>query len=159
MTHAISRRGLAKFAGIVAAPFAAAAEEERLQSQFLLRLVLQAMPPNTVGNRLIVSVAGGSFEGPRLKGTIVSPSGDWIVRRPDGANVLDVRLLLQTDDREKIYMSWRGLARPLEGTLRARITPVFETGAGRYSWLNDVVSVGVYQPGAGGIAYRVYEIL
>jgi Protein of unknown function (DUF3237) len=36
--------------------------------------------------------------------------------------------------------------------------PVFESEASRYSWLNNVVAVGVYR-GGGKIAYRIYEIL
>jgi len=42
--------------------------------------------------------------------------------------------------------------------LFARIQPVFESGAPRYSWLNNVVAVGVYR-GGGKIAYRIYQIL
>jgi len=58
-----------------------------------------------MAGRLIVPISGGTFTGPRLKGTIVLPSGDWVVQRPDGSRVLDVRILLQTDDGQKIYMS------------------------------------------------------
>jgi hypothetical protein len=161
MTQLISRRSFAKLSAFIAAPFAAAAaDDDKLQSEFLLRLALQTRPPNAVGNRLIVPVAGGTFEGPKLKGTIVEPSGDWIVKRADGANVLDVRLVLQTDDDQKIYMSWHGIAYPMQGGgLHARIAPVFETGAARYAWLNNVLAIGVYQPMPGKVSYRVYEIL
>lgn len=94
-----------------------------------------------------------------LKGTVISPGGDWILERPDGSRVLDVRLLLQTDDAQSMYVSWRGIAyTPPGGELFARILPVFETGAPRYSWLNNVVAVGVYR-GGGKIAYRIYRIL
>jgi hypothetical protein len=62
------------------------------------------------GNRVVVPVTGGTFKGPRLKGTVVGPGGDWIVARPDGASVLDLRILLQTDDAQKIYMNCRGIA-------------------------------------------------
>ena len=51
-------------------------------------------------------VSGRTFTGPRLKGTIIPPGGDWIVQRPDGSRILDVRLLLQTDDGQKLYVSW-----------------------------------------------------
>jgi hypothetical protein len=50
---------------------------------------------------LIVPISGGTFAGPRLKGTIILPSGDWVAQRPDGSRVLDVRILLQTDDGTK----------------------------------------------------------
>jgi hypothetical protein len=68
--------------------------------------------------------------------------------------------LLQTDDGQKIYMSWRGIAYAAPGgTLFARILPMFETAAAKYAWLNNVVAVGVYRPDLGKIAYRVYRIL
>jgi hypothetical protein len=163
----ISRRTFAKLsaaggaAAIVAPPESA---DDKLQSELLLDLVLEPRTPSDVGspgvNRLIVEVAGGSFEGPKLKGTIAGPSGDWIVQRPDGSSVLDVRLLLQTDDAQKIYMSWRGISyTPKGGAQYARIVPLFETGAAKYAWLNDIVSVGVHRPMPGRVAYRVFQIL
>ena len=82
------------------------------------------------------------------------------MQRPDGSRVLDVRILLQTDDGRKIYVSWRGIASASPGgALNARILPVFETAAAKYAWLNSVVAVGVYRPDLGKIAYRIYRIL
>jgi hypothetical protein len=46
-----------------------------------------------------------------------------------------------------------------DGGLHARILPMFETDSPKYLWLNDVVSVRVYRPSAGMIAYRVHQIL
>jgi hypothetical protein len=140
------------------------AQDDKLQSEFLLDLTLEAQTPHNFGSvgggRLIVPVSGGNFAGPRLKGTIVPPGGDWIVQRPDGSRVLDVRTLLQTDDGQKIYVSWPGIAyTPPGGVFNARILPVFETTASKYEWLNNVVAVGVYRPDLGKIAYRVYRIL
>ena len=140
------------------------AQDDKLQSEFLLDLTLEAQTPQNLGSagggRLIVPVSGGTFAGPRLKGTIIPPGGDWIVQRPDGSRILDVRILLQTDDGQKIYVSWRGIASASPGgTLNARILPVFETAAAKYAWLNNVVAVGVYRPDLGKIAYRIYRIL
>jgi len=140
------------------------ATPDRLQSEFLLDLVLDTQPPHNIGsiavNRIIVPVSGGTFEGPSLKGTTVGPGGDWIVARPDGSSVLDVRLVLQTDDAQTIYVTWRGISYTPQGrTQYARIVPVFETSAAKYTWLNSIVSVGVHRPMPGKVAYRVYRIL
>jgi hypothetical protein len=145
-------------------PVAPVAPNDKLQSEFLFDLNLEAQTPSNLGSpgsgRLIVPVSGGTFTGHGFKGTIVAPAGDWVVQRPDGSRILDVRLLLQTDDGEKIYMSWRGIAyAPPGGPLFARILPLFETAAPKYAWLNNVVAVGVYRPDLGKIAYRVYRIL
>src|SRR5205814_8102811 len=56
--------------------------DDKLQSEYLLDLTLEAQTPQNLGSagagRLIVPVSGGSFVGPRLKGTIIPPGGDWI---------------------------------------------------------------------------------
>ena len=139
-------------------------QDDKLKSEFLFDLNLEAQTPHSLGSagggRFIVPVSGGTFAGHGLKGTIVAPGGDWIVQRPDGSRVLDVRILLQTDDGQKIYMSWRGIAYTAQGgTLFARILPMFETASPKYAWLNNVVAVGVYRPDLGKIAYRIYRIL
>jgi hypothetical protein len=140
------------------------APDDKLQSEFLFDLVLERGSSTNVGsvgvNRLVVAVLGGTFEGPKLRGTVVGPGGDWIVGRPDGSLVLDIRVLLKTDDNQEIYMTCRGIAyTPPGGALHARILPVFETGAAKYGWLNNVVAVGVNRSVPGKVAYRVYQIL
>jgi hypothetical protein len=147
-----------------AQPSESAAGDAKLQSEFLLDLVFDKGPANSVGspggNRVVVPVLGGTFEGPKLKGAVVGPSGDWIVGRSDGSSVLDIRILLQSDDAQKIYMACRGIAyKQPDGVLYARILPVFETAAARYAWLNNIVSVGVYRPMPERVAYRVFRIL
>ena len=111
------------------------------------------------GTMSTIAVTGGWFEGPQLKGRLVPPGGDWLVRRPDGSLHLDVRVTLQTDDDARILMTYRGVSyTPPGGQYYGRIMPVFQTGAERYLWLNRLVSVGVSKrPAAPG--YRVYRIL
>ena len=139
--------------------------EQELRSEFLFDLVFDKGTPNSVaspgGTRVVVPVLDGTFEGPKLKGTtVVGPSTDWIVVRSDGSSVLDMRLLLQTDDAQKISVTWRGIAytKP-DGSLYARILPIFETGAAKYAWLNGVVAVGVYLQIPKRVAYRIFQIL
>jgi hypothetical protein len=151
-------------ASLGAQPTTAAGDEDTLKSEFLLDLVLDTQPANNVGspgvNRVIVPVSGGTFTGPKLKGAVVGPGGDWILRRPDGSSILDVRIILQTDDNQKIYMTYRGISiTPPGGTQYWRIVPVFETGAEKYAWLNNIVAVGVHRTMPGKVAYRIYQIL
>jgi len=44
-----------------------------------------------LGQRSIAEVTGGSFEGERLKGSLVTPGADWIVVGSDGIGHVDVR--------------------------------------------------------------------
>ena len=135
-------------------------DDDKLLSTWLFDLVIDTQPPHAIGDHVVVPVSGGSFEGPRLKGLIVAPGGDWMTHRADGSSVLDVRLVLRTDDGHEISMTSRGIGyTPPGGTLYARILPMFETGAAKYAWLNNIVSVGVFRTKPGRVAYRVYQIL
>jgi hypothetical protein len=126
------------------------------------------------GRRRIATVAGGEFHGERLNGTVVAtPAGDWIVQRSDGVTVLDVRLLLRTDDGEHIYMTYRGLRHgPAEvmarlaagqavepGSYYFRIAPSFETGSQKYGWMNRLLAIGVGHREPDGPIYRIEEVL
>jgi hypothetical protein len=139
---------------------ATAHDDDKLLSEWLFDLIIDTQPPHAFGDHMVVPVIGGTFEGPRLKGVIVAPGGDWMTHRPDGSSVLDVRIVLRTDDEQEISMISRGIGyRPRGGILYARILPMFETGATKYAWLNDIVSVGVHRAKPGKVSYRVYQIL
>jgi len=109
------------------------------------------------GTRIIAQVAGGTFNGERLRGSIVPPGGDWVTARTDRSVQLDVRLTLVTDDDAVILMQYKGIAEPNLGV--ARSAPQFETGDDRYLWINNVqgVGVGTLHP-EGGVTYEVYSL-
>lgn len=126
------------------------------------------------GIRKIATVAGGSFTGERLSGTVkASPGGDWLLLRSDGVLCLDVRLTLQTDDDASIYMSYRGLrhgpkdvidrlnkGEPVDPALYYfRSVPVFETSSAKHSWLNRAIFVATGRREASGPVYEVHEVL
>jgi len=127
-----------------------------------------------LGRRRIAAVAGGSFEGERLRGEVLgSPAGDWLLQRADGATALDVRLTLRTDDGALIYMAYRGLrhgppdvmARLAAGDVvdpksyYFRVAPTFETSSPKYDWLNRILAVGIGRREKAGPIYAVHEIL
>ena len=125
-------------------------------------LILETAPAIAVGSRTVVSVTGGTFEGPKLKGRVVSPGADWPLRINDTLRVLDVRTLLVTDDDQKIYTTYRGIifTPPTgQGERYWRTVPIFETESPKYAWLNRIVAVGVSYTVPQRVAYRVFEIL
>ncbi len=147
------------------------------QLEFLFESSLSLDPPiaigeNPHGNRLIVPVTGGSFEGPHLKGKVLAGGGDWVLVRPDGVGELDVRVTLQTDDGALIYVTYRGyLTKILELLPRwaageqippeeyyCMITPYFETSAAQYAWLQQVVAIGRGSLIPGSVSYRVFVV-
>ena len=132
-----------------------------LRTEFLMDLQLHIAAAQDLGTRRIVPVTGGTFEGPKLRGTALDGGGDWVTRRPDGASVLDVRATLQTDDDALIYIRYRGLVyTPEGGETYWRVTQVFETASEKYDWLMRIVSVGINRGRVPGkVVYSVYQIL
>ena len=111
------------------------------------------------GTRMVVGVRGGKFEGPKLSGTVVAPGGDWVTQRADGSIQLDVRLTLQTHDDARILVTYSGIGIVVDGQLKARCAPLFETGDERYAWLNNVQAVGIGGLDGTAVVYDIYELL
>jgi Protein of unknown function (DUF3237) len=135
---------------------------------------IQDLGATPYGVRKIATVAGGSFDGERLRGTVVAPpGGDWLLLRNDGVLCLDVRLTLKTDDGDLIYMHYNGMRHgPKEvidalgrgeavdpSTYYMRAVPVFETASAKYAWLNRAVFVANGRRVASGPIYDVFEVL
>jgi hypothetical protein len=133
--------------------------------------VVEATP---YGVRKIVPVLGGRFTGERLRGRILPDGGhDWAMTRLDGTLVLDVRMVLETDDGAHILLTYRGvrtgppeiLARMSQGEYidpseyYFRIVPFFETGSEKYAWLNSIVCVGFGDRPKAGPRYTMHEVL
>ena len=134
---------------------------------------IQNLGKTPMGERRVGIVAGGSFEGPKLKGTVEEGGSDWILARPDGALQLDVRLTLKTDDEHLIGMTYRGVrhgpavvidrlnrGEPVDPSeYYFRIAPFFETASEKYGWLNNIISVGVGHRLPEGPIYQMFEVL
>jgi hypothetical protein len=128
-----------------------------------------------VGERRVFPVAGGRFDGERLRGQVSPFAGsDLLLIRADGSREQDVRLLLNTDDGAQIIMTYRGrghsspevAARVASGEMvepseyYLRTAPFFETGSATYHWLNLIAAIGVGERRAdGSVRYEVHEVL
>ena len=115
----------------------------------------QELGVTTYGNRRIINIVGGTFEGPRLKGKILSGGADWQTVREDGTADLVAQYTLQTDDGALIYIVNKGVRHaspevlermkngenvdPSEYYMRTAAT--FETSHEKYKWLNKVIAV------------------
>jgi Protein of unknown function (DUF3237) len=107
------------------------------------------------GRRVIVNVTGGTVVGPRINGTLLASGGDWVTGRGDGVSLLDVRVVIATDDDMTICMTYQGLL----GTDRiARVAPLFQTSDGPYAWLNHVQAIGIGRSGPGDVTYDIYAL-
>ena len=128
-----------------------------LESEFLLELLLDVDASIDAGHTRIAPVTGGTFSGPGIKGT-VHGGADWITQ-VSGHSSLDVRITLETDDGELIYMSYTGIIRSGENGRYWRVRPIFQTASEKYDWLNHAVFIGKSKQVPGKVAYDVFRIL
>ncbi len=151
-------------------------DEPRFELLYEMKVDLE--PPQMIGqtpqgNRQIVYVRSGTFEGPRMRGDLLPGGGDWFLIRPDNVGELDVRATLKTHDGALIYATYRGILSASQETW-AKIykgepldrdqyyfytAPTFQTSAPDYLWLNRILAVGVGSAVPGGVAYRVFALV
>ena len=149
-----------------------------LKSEFLLSIKvgvdrLHDIGQVPLGGRHIDMLGAGSFEGPRLRGTVLAGGMDQKTFRADGAMTPNVRIILETDDGALIYLHYTGIrygtpevmARIAAGEVvdaseyYLRNTPYFETASATYDWLNRIVAVGVGRRMPDHAIYDVFQIL
>jgi Protein of unknown function (DUF3237) len=149
-----------------------------LQPDPFLRLEVELEPilhlgPTPYGDRRIVPIAGGRFDGPRLRGRIVPGGADWQIVRADGVADIEARYTLETEAGERILVRSEGLRHGPEDAIAAlaRGEPVdpaayyfrtiirFETGAPALAWMNRILTVarGAREPTC--VRLDVFEVL
>ena len=128
-----------------------------IETEYLATVEAPLEPAQPAGSRVIVNVpAGGTVRGPKINGTIVPPSGDWLIVMPDGSRRVDVRVTIKTDDGEIILVTYSGAINSSK-EVRDRfnngevitskdeyfiVAPQFTTGSKKYEWLNQIQAVG-----------------
>jgi len=135
--------------------------------------IRKSLGTTSFGVRDYVAVIEASIDGPDLKARLVSGGDDWIDVAPDGARMLNCRLMYETDDGALIGMNYRGLrhapaavlAREARGedvdpqSIYHRVAIFFETSAARYAHLNRMLAIGRGHRGKTGAVYEVCEVL
>ncbi|MDG2089663.1 MAG: DUF3237 domain-containing protein [Gammaproteobacteria bacterium] len=134
-----------------------------LESEYIMSMVIQlAGAPMDTGHTSVAPLGGGTFSGPGLNGIILPGGADWMTQE-SGHSSLDVRVTLQTDDGEYIYLSYVGVMHPTESGLYWKVTPNFQTSSEKYDWVNHIVAVGqgYLEDGdfANGVFYDIFQIL
>lgn len=137
-------------AGAAAATASLTAEQAGLGLEYVLTVranidpVLQ-MGKTPLGERRVITISGGTFEGPKARGVIMPGGEDWQITRADGVTELDAQYWLRTDDGVIIKVQNRALIAPPAGGGQPyfRCSPRFEAPiGGPYDWLNRAIFVG-----------------
>jgi hypothetical protein len=125
------------------------------------------------GQRRVIGIEGGTFEGPKLRGRILPGGADYQIIRGDGIAELDARYTIETDDGAMIYVTNFGyrhgpadvIARVAAGEevdpalYYFRSSPLFETAAEKYLWLNGSICVATGARKADAVELSVYQVL
>ncbi len=135
-----------------------------MPSRPLMTLRLSTAPTQDIGEgphgaRVTFPIAGGTFDGDRLRGKVLPGGDDWAIKRADGVFELDLRVTLETDDGALIYMTFAGIRDDSARPPYFRTLPRFETAAPRYAFLNRLLAVGRGEIRADGPVHVIEEIL
>lgn len=132
-----------------------------------------SMGPGPLGERRIVPILGGSFEGPGMRGSVLPGGNDWQIVREDGVLDVDARYALRDERGGAIRVVSQGyrhgppevLASLARGeTVDAskyffRSILRFETGATELSWLNKTIAVATAERRATQVLLTAYRLL
>ena len=150
-----------------------------MNTRLLMTMQVNVGTPQNIGavphgTRRTAPIGGGTFEGPRLRGTVLEAgSADWLLLRSDGVLELDLRCTLRTDDGALISMGSFGLRHGPPDVIAAigrgesvdasmyyfRTLPRFVTAHQAYAFLNRLVAVASGERRPQGPIYTIHEVL
>ena len=118
------------------------------------------------GRRTVIPITGGTFEGPGIKGTIVSGGADYQLANADGRTELEAIYCIKTDDGVYIHVRNRGIianTKDADGkpSFYFRCAPQFEAPAdSKYGWLNNSLFLCApsFSAGFNGIVLNVWRV-
>jgi len=109
------------------------------------------------GNRFVIPITGGTFEGPNIKGIVLNGGADYQLQNMDkGRTDIEAIYCIRTDDGVNIHIRNMGI---IAGTY-FYCSPKFEAPLdSKYAWLNNAIYVcrpaGFEQ---GAIILRVWKV-
>ena len=148
-----------------------------LPSEFLCTLCvdvgdLVSLGFGPLGERRRVDILGGTFEGPRMKGTVV-PGADWQLLRQDGVLDLDARYALRDESGALVHVLSQGLRHGPPDVMAElargekvdasryffRSVMRFETSAPALAFLNRTIAVATAERHARQVKLTAWAIL
>jgi len=130
----------------------------RLEHVFDARISVAApyeIGPTPSGERRIIAITGGRVEGPGLEGVVLPGGADYQTIAADGLTRLHARYIIETSERERIYVENDGIRfGPKEALDRLRrglpvdpaliyfrTAPRFETQSPRLAWMRTTLFI------------------
>jgi len=143
--------------------------QDVLETEFVFELRVLLEPAIVLGEtrdgvRQAIPIIGGSFEGPAIRGEILSGGADYQLERPDGVRELEAVYMIKTDDGALINVVNEGIIVTPESSGDApyiMTTPRFWAPLGKYDWLNKSVFLSRIVGGSDdppAVFIRVYRV-
>lgn len=151
----------------------AQAQQDTPQLEHVMDLKVKCEGTYTVGqtshgNRMVIPIVGGTFEGPKLKGTILPGGADYQLQdQAHGRTEVEAIYSIRTDDGVNIHIRNRGLictGKDEQGNPQFyfRTAPQFEAPQDSpYAWLNNAIFVcqPFFAPDSQGmICLRIWKV-
>ncbi|MFX0557837.1 DUF3237 domain-containing protein [Maribacter sp. CXY002] len=127
------------------------------------------------GERRIIPITGGTFEGPKLKGTVLSGGADYQFVNPEKTRTeIEAIYSVETDDGVLIHIRNEGVVfrtpqvmKKLEegnppdwDQIYFRAAPKFEAPLDSpYNWMNNAIFVCKGVPMKGYVSIQVWQVL
>ena len=127
------------------------------------------------GERRIIPITGGTFEGPKMKGVVLSGGADYqFVNKENTRTEIEAIYNLKTDDGVVIHIRNVGLViktkeqaeavargEQIDATkLYFRAAPKFDAPQeSKYAWLNDSIFICTRLPSQGFVYLQVWRVL
>lgn len=114
------------------------------------------------GDRFVIPITGGTFEGPRVKGEVLSGGADYqLVNSELGRTELEAIYCIRTDDGVSIHVRNTGIIANEDGKSYFYCTPKFEAPVdSKYAWMNNAIYIcrpNGFMP--GGIVLKVWKVV
>jgi hypothetical protein len=140
----------------------------RMQVELGTRYPIGLIPK---GRRTVWALAGGTVEGPHIKGAVMPVGGEFELVDTDGFFHIDVRLVIRTDDGANIFVQYFGVLKMTPelidkfqkgvevdfGDSYFVTQPRFETSHKSYSWLNHAMAISEGRGTKSGVDYLMYH--
>jgi len=156
---------LVKFLFLIAVLCSAQSELKGPELEFVCELKVTCDNAYTVGktsrgDRVVIPITGGTFEGPKMKGVVLNGGADYqLVDRAKGRTELEAIYSIRTDDGVNIHIRNAGILYSGKDGFYFRTAPKFEApNDSKYDWLNNAVFVCVPEGKNGYISLKVWKV-
>lgn len=138
------------------------------KAEFVYEAVVDIAPTvplgdSPLGERRIVPITGGTFEGPSIRGRVLPGGADRQLIRKDGVRRLDALYEMQAEDGAVITVRNQVLVAPRNGGAPDYRFSTLDITApeGPHAWLNRLVFVGTLhslRPAREAVLVRVFKL-